>query len=170
MYLAGHTNNQVIADRVGLTRQRVHQILKDGLREAADERPNLKTDALDLTLIRLRDTAREARAIVMRRCAVCNGETSECGAEPCKKCKDTGSFFRPSIRLKAMAEYLRVTDQESRLLGLYDLGHHDAPSIPGVSEELLREFQALSEAELDERIKEYDVSIKELEERMKEGE
>lgn len=153
LYVSHYGSYQDIADhpQVKLTRQRVHQIIAEGMKEVVEESSDLRERALDMKLHSFRELKREARQAFIRACPVCRGVTSEQGADPCEACADTGYFYELNDRMKAADRYLRAMDQESRLLGEYA---DDRLNVT-VNVDLLTRMASLPEDELDEIIAQY---------------
>jgi hypothetical protein len=105
-----------IATKVGVSRQRVHQIIDAALAEAAGRARELAEFAVDRELLLIEATIREAAAILMRKCETCAGDLTLRAL--CKSCKRTGFVYPAHQRLAAIDRIGRAQGRRIKLLGL----------------------------------------------------
>jgi hypothetical protein len=160
LYVQHYGSYQAIADHpdVNLSKTRVAQIIQDGMREVTLEVDDVKSHAVDVKLVSLREAKGQTRRVFVRPCPVCRGVTTEFNGQPCEACNDSGFFYELGDRMKALAGYLRTMDQESKLLGEYT---DERPKVTA-NLDLLQRMASLPEDELDEIIAAYCVEPEEL--------
>jgi transcriptional regulator with XRE-family HTH domain len=105
-----------IATRVGISRQRVQQVIDAALAEAAGHARELAEFAFDRELLLIEAIIREAAEILLRKCEACAGAEERRGL--CRNCKRTGFTYPPTRRLLAIDRIGRAQDRRIRLLGL----------------------------------------------------
>jgi transposase-like protein len=110
-----------IAARVGVSRQRVHQVIDAALKEAAGRARELAVFALDRELLLIESTIREAAEILLRKCEACAGDEER--RVRCKTCSGTGHAYPVMRRLRAIDRIGRAQDRRIKLLGLDQQGH-----------------------------------------------
>lgn len=116
LHVEGGLTHTEIAAEVGVSRQRVHQIIDAALVMAAAERGELAEFALDRELLAIDATIREACAIFLRKCDACGGDEER--RTQCETCKKTGFFYRVRDRLAAIDRCGRSQARRIKLLGL----------------------------------------------------
>lgn len=135
-----------IAAELGVSRQRVHQIIKEALADAAERRHQLADFALERELLGLDAALRQAAEILQRPCGECGGDEKR--RVDCWACKQTGFFYKVNVRLSALGRLGQVQQRRIKLLGI----ESKAPTQPATYPEgdLYSELVKLSVEELDE--------------------
>lgn len=180
LWMEGHLGFEEIGRRLGVSRARAHQLAKEGMEEFSRERHDLSDYARDRELGVVEMEIREAveylakactlckgaASGVMKRCDHCQGTTFEpkTAADPClqcngqgvsgdwcRRCKATGNFYPPELRLGAIDRIQRSSDRRAKLLKLYTEAPPDLPYERDfyaelerlTDEELMREIEML---------------------------
>jgi transcriptional regulator with XRE-family HTH domain len=105
-----------IAAKVGVSRQRVQQVIKAALAEAAKRSRGLAEYALDRELGLIEVLIRESAHILLTKCEVCGGD--EVQRTRCETCKKTGYRYPAETRLEAIDRIGAASDRRIGLRGL----------------------------------------------------
>lgn len=145
LYVEGGLTYAEIGRELGLSCQRVHQIIGVALKEAAERRRDLAEFALERALAVIDAIMREAWEILLRKCDQCGGDEKR--RAQCWACERTGYFYRVEDRFAAFDRYARGQDRRIKLLGLEGTVRAQPAASP--SRDFYAELQALSDEELD---------------------
>jgi hypothetical protein len=115
LYLEEGVTYDDIASRVGISRQRVHQIITAALAEAAARTRGLAEFALERELLLIEGLIREAAQILLTKCEACGGD--EADRSKCETCEKTGYLYDADIRLEAIDRIGDAQDRRIRLVG-----------------------------------------------------
>jgi transcriptional regulator with XRE-family HTH domain len=129
---AGLTYAQ-IGEKLGITRQRVGQIINAALQDSAERRVELAELLLVRELELNRAQARAAAEIIRTKCVVCHGNSKK--SQSCASCGRTGYQYPVEKRFAAMDREMRLQERRIKLLGL-----DGRPYLALVESEKLREF------------------------------
>ena len=142
-----------IADKVGLSRQRVHQILARELAEAAERVDRLATYALDRELLLIESLIREAVLILTANCDACRCDTTK--RSTCTTCNKTGFLYPPDARLEAIDRIRGASNSRIKLLHLDKL----EPPVPHPARPYYEMLQTLSDDELAEEVERLEAAL-----------
>ena len=148
-----------------LSRQRVDEIIGNGMKQARESRRHIAEELFDGELDRLTAIIRNAWAVVTANCRPCQGTGTReaipgvpASQEACVVCKGDGKANHPDVRIRAMKETRAAIDQRAKMLGLYEptqfAVRHDgslALDLPDMSH--------LSEDELDRALADYQAGV-----------
>lgn len=155
LHVEGRLTHAEIAAEVGVSRQRVHQIIAAALAMAAAERGELAEFALERELLVIDATMREACAIFLRKCDACGGDEER--RTQCRACKKTGFFYPVRDRLAAIDRCGRSQERRIKLLGLKCTAQAQAQRTAdprdGRNRDHYAELEKLSDEELDEQMR-----------------
>ena len=131
-----------VGTRLAISRQRVGQIVNEALEDLAQDRRVLAGSLVDRELYAINGRKRELADIIYRRCADCSDDPN------CGTCDGTGYFYKPYVRMAAIAR--TGTDQERvfKLLGLNNAGAEDQPP----ARDFYADLEKLPEEELDKAL------------------
>lgn len=143
---------QEIADHptVRLSKGRVSQIISKEMKEVASEFKQLGVYAFDKKMLQFQSLKGNLFEIIQRRCPVCIGNTTLLGYDPCEACADTGWFYELADRMMAVRELIKVSKEESDLLGEHAPDQSKVQVTLDMT--LLERLGAMPEEELDEII------------------
>jgi hypothetical protein len=179
----GHLTFSEIGTRLGVTRQRAHQLFTEALQDVVSERRELAEYALDEELLLIAMEIRHMVEIAARPCDVCSGEAvtkvevcptclglkkdlgsdekcSQCHGQGivgdwCQACNRTGCFYDPDERMKAIDRIQRSSDRRAKLLGLYAAQKIELP----FDRDFYADLERLPNEELDKELNAFMVGV-----------
>lgn len=150
LYAEGGLTYAEIAAQVGVSCQRVHQVVDEALAEAGERRRELAEFALEREFRVIDATMREMYEIIQRKCDACEGDEKR--RMQCTACRKTGYFYPVHHRFAAIDRYARGQERRIKLLRL------DAPaqaqSEANPRRDLYAELEKLSDEQLDQKLTE----------------
>lgn len=120
--LAEFGDNGKIAEKLGITTSRVGQILRDSYTAISRDRQDLQGLAFEKRMLQLSEVKREARALMLRVCPICNGKDDGIpNNKPCEACAATGRFYEVDDRVKGMDRLFKALQEEAKIFGDYEV-------------------------------------------------
>lgn len=149
------------ADGDRTSRQRVGVILREGLRQAAEERQDIARELFDLELERLSWIIQQATRVVSEPCLGCNGQGQFQNGENCDVCRGDGRANHPDVRLRAMKEVRSAIHQRAQMLGLYAPEKFAITDVQGndLRPEARKELESMSVDDLDRAIADFQAGL-----------
>lgn len=144
LWLEGHYSHAMIGEMLGLTKQRVGQIINELMREVRREKKEMAEFGLERELAMVDMEMREMVKVLATPCVACHGEAEvdvaecescgnrddmkptceRCGGRGmtgkfCSVCNLTGNFYDVEYRMRAVDRIQKSSDRRAKLLGLY---------------------------------------------------